>query len=138
MGLRLIFELPSGSFSLEKGAALRYSANHWTRGSQAVGVQEIWEAPYDVATGNWTLSGTLVSSFETASDRLASRVAGTHPSFPKTAAGDYIIFDGATGKNESYNAFPNQGMHLGAAGPGTLASDLSSLVISRSFPTDCV
>jgi hypothetical protein len=72
-GLRLIFQLPGGSFSLEKGAALRYAVNHWSRGTQAAGVQEIWEVPYNVVTGNWSLPGTLVSSFETASDRLASR-----------------------------------------------------------------
>ena len=64
----------------------------------------------------------LVSSFETASDRLASRFSGVHPTFPQTAGGDYVIFDGATGKNESYNAHPNQGFHLGAVAPGANAS----------------
>jgi hypothetical protein len=50
-GLRLILQLPGGSFSLEKGAALRYSVSHFSRGTQEPGVQEVWEAPYDVATG---------------------------------------------------------------------------------------
>ena len=121
-GLRLIYQLPSGGYSLERGASLRYSVDHWQRGSQAAGVQEIWEVAYDVAAGNWSLPGRLVTSFATASDQLASRFAGVQPSFPTTAKGDFVIFDGATGKNESYNHAPNQGNHLGVVKPGANSS----------------
>lgn len=82
-----------------------------------MGIQEIWEVPYDAASGNWTLPGTLVASFPTASDKLAARFSGVHPTFPKTAAGEYVVFDGSTGKIESYNQFPNQGFHLGVVPP---------------------
>ena len=67
-----------------------------------------------MATSNWTLPGKLVSSFTTASDRLAIRTAGVHPTFPKTKDGNFVVFDGATGLNASYNHAPNQGFHLGA------------------------
>jgi hypothetical protein len=116
--LKLIQMLPKGlDANLEDGAVLRYKMDHWSRGVQTVGVQEIWEVPYSL--GGWDLeSATLATSFDTASNRLASRFSGVHPTFPKTTAGDYIIFDGGTGKNESYNKFPNQGFHLGAVAPG--------------------
>ena len=118
-GLRVIQQQPSGvSLSLERGCALRYSKDFWHRGSQAMGLQEIWEVPYDVEAGNWTFPGKLVSSFPTASDQLASRSSGVHPTFPTTAAGEFIIFDGGVGKNESYDNVPNQGYHLGVAGKG--------------------
>jgi hypothetical protein len=85
-------------------------------------MQEIWEVAYDVAAGNWSLPGRLVTSFATASDQLASRFSGVQPSFPTTAKGDFVIFDGATGKNESYNHAPNQGNHLGVVGTGANSS----------------
>eukprot|EP01050_Picozoa_sp_SAG11_P012504 SAG11_NODE_1392_length_5048_cov_2.551020_2_plen_470_part_00 len=140
-GLRLIYQLPSGGYSLERGASLRYSVDHWQRGSQAAGVQEIWEVAYDVAAGNWSLPGRLVTSFATASDQLASRFAGVQPSFPTTAKGDFVIFDGATGKNESYNHAPNQGNHLGVVGTGANSSftwqAIQSCSTASTAPQSC-
>ena len=117
--LRVIQQPPSGvSISLEPGCVLRYSKDYWARGSREAGAQEIWEVLYNVETGNWTFPGKLVSSFRTASDQLASRSSGVHPTHPTTAAGDFVIFDGGTGVNVSYNHAPNQGFHLGVVGKG--------------------
>jgi len=116
-GLRPIAAVPQGlAANLEENASVRYAVSHFQRGSQAVGNQTIWEVPYD-AGGNWTFPGHPVASFAAASDTLTCRSSGVHATYPKTSTGGFVVFDGGTGRNESYNHAPNQGYHLGVVRP---------------------
>ena len=73
--------------------------------------------------GNWTFPGELIAAFNTTAWQLAARFSGVLGTYPRTASGDVVIFDGSTGKNESFNPTPNQGHHLGLVSPATADAD---------------
>jgi hypothetical protein len=107
----------AGNAMLHKGGVVRYSVT--TKSEQT-----IFEAPY--SQRNWTFPGALLSSFPVSNATLACRVSGAAPTFPRTASGDLVVFDGNDGHRPGKLGMPwpfgNHANHLGVIEQGANAS----------------
>ena len=101
----------AGSAAIEAGGVIRYSVTNQT-------AQSIYEMPF--SAGNWTFPGRLVTSFAATNLTLAARISGAVPTYPTTATGDLVVFDGSDGHRPTSikPPFGNHGMHLGVVRPG--------------------
>ena len=104
---------PDGSvtYSMQWESRLPNGTFDWTNKTQM-----FYSAPYNPATGNWSMPAKPVAMIHGREGSLFMSSSFAGPRYPKTSDGNMVIFDAGTGQ-ETWVHSPNQGNHLGSLMP---------------------